>query len=280
MGDNQYISTGAAARLLGVTPDTVLKWIKRGRLEASRTAGGHYRVPRVALDRMRGEQQQAPPRPAPGTVPAAPAHAYCWEYHAVDGSVRPACRQCKAFQAKALRCYELRSLPSGMGSPNDFCATTCDRCGYFRQRAHGPVRVLVVSDSVSLREELLRGAVHRPIVFEFASREYECASIVDAFHPEFALIDCSLPKSTRTSLVACMAEDRRAAGIRILLVAGRRARRSGKAPTSLDGQGPAHLGLPLSWPDVESALGLPPSSTPSIASGPERAVRKSKPSAA
>ena len=38
------LTTGQAAKLCAVTPDTVLKWIKKGRLEATRTAGGHYRV--------------------------------------------------------------------------------------------------------------------------------------------------------------------------------------------------------------------------------------------
>ncbi len=266
MGDNQFVSTGAAAKLLGVTPDTVLKWIKRGRLEASRTPGGHYRVSRVTLGRMSGEQQPAAPESTPAAAPAAPAPVYCWEYHAVDGHVRPACTDCRAYQAKALRCYELRSLPSGMGSPADFCTTACEVCGYFREQVQGPVRVLVVSDSVSLREELLRGAAHRPIRLEFASREYECASIVEAFHPEFALIDCSLPKARWTSLVACMVEDRRAAGTRVLLLARRRAKRWPSALEAINRSGPVHLGLPLSWPQFESALGLRPAPLPPITS--------------
>ena len=39
-----YLSTGKAAKALSVTPDTVLKWIKSGKLDARRTAGGHYRI--------------------------------------------------------------------------------------------------------------------------------------------------------------------------------------------------------------------------------------------
>ncbi len=39
-----HISTGKAAELLSVTPDAVLKWIKKGKLPARKTAGGHYRI--------------------------------------------------------------------------------------------------------------------------------------------------------------------------------------------------------------------------------------------
>ena len=38
------LTTGKAARLCSVKPDTVLKWIKKGVLPATRTVGGHYRV--------------------------------------------------------------------------------------------------------------------------------------------------------------------------------------------------------------------------------------------
>ena len=51
--DGEYFSTGQAAKLCAVTPDTVLKWIKRGRLRARRTPGGHYRISREDLDELR-----------------------------------------------------------------------------------------------------------------------------------------------------------------------------------------------------------------------------------
>ena len=38
------LTAGKAALLCSVKPDTVLKWIKKGRLPAIRTVGGHYRV--------------------------------------------------------------------------------------------------------------------------------------------------------------------------------------------------------------------------------------------
>src|SRR5215469_9819296 len=38
------LTTGDVARRCSVKPDTVLKWIKKGRLPATLTIGGHYRV--------------------------------------------------------------------------------------------------------------------------------------------------------------------------------------------------------------------------------------------
>jgi len=49
---DRMFSTGKVARLLSVTPDTVLKWIKSGQLRARRTAGGHYRVAQRDLDSL------------------------------------------------------------------------------------------------------------------------------------------------------------------------------------------------------------------------------------
>jgi len=44
MISQKFLTTGQMAKLLSVTPDTVLKWIKRDKLPALRTAGGHYFV--------------------------------------------------------------------------------------------------------------------------------------------------------------------------------------------------------------------------------------------
>jgi excisionase family DNA binding protein len=42
--DDRPLTTGAIARRLGVSPPTVKKWIREGRLDAFRTPGGHHRV--------------------------------------------------------------------------------------------------------------------------------------------------------------------------------------------------------------------------------------------
>ena len=48
----ELLSTGEVARLCGVTRDAVLKWIKKGKLPATQTPGGHFRIPREACQGM------------------------------------------------------------------------------------------------------------------------------------------------------------------------------------------------------------------------------------
>ncbi len=48
-----YLTTGEAAAIFDVDPDTVLRWIKSGEIPAIRTPGGHYRINRnVFLTKM------------------------------------------------------------------------------------------------------------------------------------------------------------------------------------------------------------------------------------
>lgn len=58
--DGEFISTGQAAKICAVTPDTVLKWIKGGRLNARRTPGGHYRIDRRDLQELQEASEQGP----------------------------------------------------------------------------------------------------------------------------------------------------------------------------------------------------------------------------
>ena len=50
--DDVYISTGEAARILRVSPKTVARWAKDGRLPHLVTLGGHRRFPRGPIDEI------------------------------------------------------------------------------------------------------------------------------------------------------------------------------------------------------------------------------------
>lgn len=42
--NSPYLKTTVVAKMLGVTRDTIVKWINQGDLPAIKTPGGHFRV--------------------------------------------------------------------------------------------------------------------------------------------------------------------------------------------------------------------------------------------
>ena len=61
---------GQAAELLGVSPDTVRRWVDGGQLRATRTAGGRRRVDGVALARFSADRAGGAVGPPPGAESA------------------------------------------------------------------------------------------------------------------------------------------------------------------------------------------------------------------
>ena len=54
-GDGKIISTEEAARLLGVSQQSVRKWCQSGKIRAKTTPGGFYKIERAELERFRQE---------------------------------------------------------------------------------------------------------------------------------------------------------------------------------------------------------------------------------
>jgi excisionase family DNA binding protein len=54
-GDGKIISTEEAARLLGVSQQSVRKWCQSGKIRAKTTPGGFYKIERLELERFRQE---------------------------------------------------------------------------------------------------------------------------------------------------------------------------------------------------------------------------------
>jgi excisionase family DNA binding protein len=210
--DTKLLSTGQAAKLLSVTPNTVLKWIKGGRLPAVRTAGGHYRVASEDLEDM--VQDQA------GVTGDRPSRAftYCWEYHAREGKICGDCETCLVYRARALRCFELSDLERDQGFEGVFCQqSSCEDCDYYRELNKQPLRVLVVTDSVSMRKRLLAESDDSLLSMVFASCEYECSAVVHRFRPGFVVIDGALSEETCASLCSNLLSDARIPGVQIIL---------------------------------------------------------------
>jgi excisionase family DNA binding protein len=47
---SRYVTRGAVARLLGVSPNTVSRWAREGRIQCQKTLGGHRRFDRTLIE--------------------------------------------------------------------------------------------------------------------------------------------------------------------------------------------------------------------------------------
>lgn len=55
MPEKRLLTAAGAARILGVDRSTTTRWIHQGKLSAYKTPGGHFRVRRVDVLKLREE---------------------------------------------------------------------------------------------------------------------------------------------------------------------------------------------------------------------------------
>lgn len=213
----ELLSTGQAARLCAVTPDTVLKWIKAGKLRATRTAGGHYRIrpEHLPLAEMAGAGSEATTAGATAT-----GHArFCWEFYSQDGEVPSECEQCLVYRSRALRCFEMSRLGRDHGYRGAFCKSSCERCEYYQAHHPGLLRVLVVTDSHELERSLDETTGHW-FEFRFTNCEYDCSALVGSFRPHCVVVDCALPPDECKALCCHLCDDPRLEEVSLLIARG------------------------------------------------------------
>ncbi|NIM52698.1 MAG: excisionase family DNA-binding protein [Gemmatimonadales bacterium] len=209
--ESDLLRTGEVARLCGVTPDAVLKWIKQGKLPATRTAGGHYRVSRKACAALgfggstedKSEGPQAPVR--------------CWEYFGHQGTPQEACRSCLVYLARAQHCYRLAELGERTGHRRVFCETDCRDCSFYRA-CHGlATTVLVITRDEALTRRLEKQTDATKVSLRFARSGYESSTLVGAFRPAVVLMDSDLPEVREGRLLDSIMHDDRVPGVKVFV---------------------------------------------------------------
>ena len=216
--NREMVSTGAAARLCSVTPDTVLKWIKKDRIRAVKTPGGHYRIDKKELKPYLSGLGQDD---APAVEPVPKAISYCWEYHADNGQIRDSCRECMVFRSKAEKCYLMAEMGEKAGHARTFCQKGCRACDYLQFVNDKPANVLVVTENTELQSRLSTG-VRDGMVLRSSCCEYETATVIQDFSPDFIVIDESLAGSSSDEICRHLIDDPRVHGAQIVLASADR----------------------------------------------------------
>lgn len=210
-----YLTTSQAARLLSVSPDTVLKWVKAGKVKSHRTLGGHFRIPVSELSIVSLGQPSLVSLSAQTAKPLV--HQYCWEYLAGDGEIKAECKECITYRSRAKRCYELKDLPGGMGCLNLLCDTECSQCDYYKVVSGQGTNVLILSESRKLITDLDGENDLDGLEIKFASCEYEAAAMIQSFRPDYVVIDCGLGKKRTAAVCSSLFSDNRIPVARIIL---------------------------------------------------------------
>lgn len=213
---NKLLTTGQAAKICSVTPDTVLKWIHSGRLPATRTPGGHHRVARHDLEQVLSADADAAIERT--SEAAERPFRYCWEFNG-RGELRDGCKDCVVYEMRAERCYEVVERAREIGHNKVFCKQTCAECDYYRAVHDQAANVLVITDNEVLADTLKRGAAQQGFNLEVADCEYTTSAVVDSFRPDVAVVDCSLGKQLTRDICDHLVEDPRVPFIRVVLAA-------------------------------------------------------------
>ncbi|MCP4582207.1 MAG: excisionase family DNA-binding protein [candidate division Zixibacteria bacterium] len=242
----EFVSTGQAAELCSVTADTVLKWIKSGRISANRTPGGHYRIRRETLisiidDGNLPDQIENTIRP----------FQFCWEFYKKNGGSMEKCQECTVYRSRAMRCYEMIQLPAESGHARMFCKGSCDDCEYFRVVQGQRLNILVITEQENLKTELETQAKDVDFNLRLTDDGYHCSMVIENFRPDFVVIDSSIGIDRCKFFTKHLSEDPRVPYVRIIL-----AGELSQVPSDCDKMIFAVINRPFTTGELESLIGL------------------------
>jgi len=215
--ESDLLTTGQAAKFCGVTPDAVLKWIRKGKLPASRTAGGHFRISRSNLDAFGYVKHDPTDADFETPLQSASLPTHCWEYFCRSVSPSEACKKCVVYRARIEKCYEVADLGDTIGHERKFCRATCENCSFFRACKGLASTVLVVTSDEALIARLTDQAESAGLTLRFARDGYECSMLIESFYPSVAVMDSAVPEVRDGRLVDSMIQDERIPGVRMII---------------------------------------------------------------
>ena len=216
---DSLLTTGEVAKLCGVTPDAVLKWIKKGKLPATRTAGGHYRISRKSCNAL---GLGTPNWDEPGDALVAPPDGErfaprCWEYFGQPGTPPETCRNCLVYQARVQHCYKLAELGEQAGHRCEFCRMNCMDCPFYRA-CHGlATTMLVITRDEALTRRLEMRIDARKVSLHFARSGYDASTRIGTLHPAVVVIDSELPDFVDGNLAESVSRDDRIPGVKVFV---------------------------------------------------------------
>ena len=213
--ERSYLTTTEAAKLLSVSSDTVLKWVKAGKIESYRTPGGHCRIPFQAIKTILPKGTTLVPE-SPSQQTDVP-YEYCWEYNAGEDGIPIDCEECVVYRSRARRCYELRDIPEEAGLLKHHCETDCEACDYYKLVSGLGLHVLFVSSDERFHRLLQREETGNELQLQFARNEYECALLIENFRPDFIIVDTSMGMRKTREVCDHLSEDSRIPFTRIVL---------------------------------------------------------------
>jgi len=213
--NKEFLTTSQAARLLSVSPDTVLKWVKAGKLTANRTLGGHFRIPASELQIFNGEEDNKSTHANHNHLPNS--YQYCWEFLAAGGPIKKECKDCITFRSRASRCYELKDVPGGLGCLNLMCDTECTHCEYYKVVNGQKLNILVLSDNKNIVQDL--DSLDETGIFQIRSceDEYSAAVKIQEYRPDYIIVDCAFGKRRTGFICNSLFNDIRIPVVRIIL---------------------------------------------------------------
>jgi len=212
-----YYTTTEAAKLLSVSPDTVLKWVRAGKISSYLTPGGHARIPKEAVAQLLPNGHRINATPQNQDKVRGHKFRYCWDYYAGRGQLKGDCLKCGTYLNRENRCYEVRQNKTRFAELPLNCNIKCEDCEIHKLTEDNEVYVLLVSPSESLKEIISEEENQSAIALKVVSSEYECAAAIDKFRPDFIIIDSAMGAPTSKELCLSLMNDKRIPFKRIII---------------------------------------------------------------